>query len=363
MENKKARNKFLREIKDASVEFLLSYLPTMEIKPIKGEKDGVEYKLWDIDLSGFKIVSDHVSVDFDEQNMELLVTARKLSCQMRNLGWHYKQLKFPYFSGKGKADADMKDAVFCFRATIEFITKEEADKRKREIEEREKDRKRKLLEEKLKKQRKASFATAGKKFSLKLKKPKEEVKVEQEDKEDGKKVDQKKEVEAEAVEAPPPAKLTASEVDTKPTAGSEEKLILQVTLKDKKMEISELALCFDTGFFLQLERERERVKKQFRYMTRNSSGGGASTWFYNKVAAIFKESIRWYVEDHLNKSLDDYSSVILDMCNKYAQQYYLPLLNILKAAKKGMKESKMADKIAGKKVESEKKVETTTTSQ
>jgi hypothetical protein len=55
MENKLARAAFLREIKDASVEFLLSYLPTIKVQPIEGEQDGFEYKLWDIDLSGFKV--------------------------------------------------------------------------------------------------------------------------------------------------------------------------------------------------------------------------------------------------------------------------------------------------------------------
>ena len=39
-----------------------------------------------------------------------------------------------------------------------------------------------------------------------------------------------------------------------------------------------------------------------------------------QVASIFKESIRWYVEQHLNTALDDYSGLLVDIGNKYAQQ-------------------------------------------
>eukprot|EP00954_Amorphochlora_amoebiformis_P030150 1394224-Amorphochlora_amoeboformis.AAC.1 len=66
-----------------------------------------------------------------------------------------------------------------------------------------------------------------------------------------------------------------------------------------------------------------------------------TSWFYNKVASIFKDSIRSYVESHLNVSLDSYSMLILDLCNKYAQQYYHTLLQIVMAARKGAEDSKL----------------------
>uniref|UniRef100_A0A7S3YYC1 Uncharacterized protein n=2 Tax=Lotharella globosa TaxID=91324 RepID=A0A7S3YYC1_9EUKA len=299
VKNKRARDAFLREIKDASVEFMLSYLPTMQIGPIEGEKENTQYKLWDIDLSGFKILSEHVSVQFDDKKMQLQVIATQLSCKMKKLGWQYKQLKFPYLSGKGRADAVTTNAKFLFVVAIEFITKEEAARRKVEMELREKKRK----EEKLKRQPPKGFKTAGRTIKMVPEAKDEDVSKS-----------------SSAEQASAESNGDHQQETDKEQEGKKEDLILQVTLKEKKMVMRDLKLEFDTG-------------------------GGMSTWVYNKGASIFKESIRSYVEKHLNKSLDSYSSLILDLCNKYAQQYYLMLYNILIAAKKGAKKSKLSSKL------------------
>eukprot|EP00466_Bigelowiella_natans_P020106 jgi/Bigna1/86151/estExt_fgenesh1_pg.C_80189 len=325
MKDNIARNAFLTEIKDASVEFLLSYLPTMQVGPIEGEKDNVKYKLWDIDLSGFKILSEHVMVSFNEKTMELTVIATKLSCKMKRLGWQYKQQKFPYLSGKGLANAYTSNARFIFVVKIEFIKPEEADRRKKEIEKRDKQRE----EEAIAKKRSKGFTTAT--HSIIINKNKSPQRTNNntdetrsgERKKEERKGEEKKRVGTVVVDTA--ATTAAADINNdapqSPTQQSvittedKEKLILQVTLTKKKMVMTDLSLTFDTG-------------------------GGASTWFYNKVSAIFKESIRMYVEEHLNKSLESYSYLILDLCNKYAQQYYLTLLDIVKAAKKGALESK-----------------------
>ena len=39
-----------------------------------------------------------------------------------------------------------------------------------------------------------------------------------------------------------------------------------------------------------------------------------------QVASIFKESVRWYVEQHPNTALGDYGGLLVDIGNKYAQQ-------------------------------------------
>lgn len=324
MENKQTRDTFLAEIKDASVDFLLSYLPTLQVGIIDGVKDKIEYKLWDIDLSGFKVYSEHVAVAFDDQKMELLVTASKLSCQMKRLGWQYKQQNFPYLSGNGHADAFAADADFRFVVAIEFVTKEEAEKRKKEIEEREKKRAEKKRREEMQKNKMTPFKTAQTTLKLideKSEEGKEEMKT-----------DSKTGMTPESQDST--SEEASKREEKKGGEGFDEKLVLQVTLKEKKLKINELTLVFDTG-------------------------GGTSTWIYNKMASIFKESIRGYVESHINTALDDYSGILVDILNKYAQQYYPLLLHIVTAAKKGAekagkakKKGAPADSTKGKEIES-----------
>ena len=293
VQHKQTRDKFLREIKDASVEFLLSYLPTLKVGVIEGVKDNVKYKLWDIDLSGFKLVSEKVDVAFDEEALELKVTASNLSCKMQGLSWQYKQQTFPYMSGTGKADAFAADADFRFVLKIEFVTKDEAQRRRREILEREKKR----LDEKKKV---SAFQVAGRK--LRTDKLKRISPAGSDTKQIAGSSGSGQALDSDAKRKPgeQPAPITGEKTpgtkrgsgqsstervrpddegelsggvqrdegnergddEAQPSDEAERKgsdLVLQVSLKEKRMRISALDLTFDTG-------------------------GSLGTWFYNKVS-------------------------------------------------------------------------------
>ena len=50
-----ARQRLVDGMKDACLEFLLQYLPSMPIPPIDGEEDGLEYSISNLDLSRFRL--------------------------------------------------------------------------------------------------------------------------------------------------------------------------------------------------------------------------------------------------------------------------------------------------------------------
>ena len=56
------RQKLVNQVKDSALEFLLQYLPSIQVPPIQGEKDNVEYTISNIDLGGFKIKKEGVDV-------------------------------------------------------------------------------------------------------------------------------------------------------------------------------------------------------------------------------------------------------------------------------------------------------------
>ena len=256
----------------------------------------MKYKLWDIGLSGFKLVSEKVDVAFDEEALELKVTASNLSCKMPGLSWQYQQQAFPYYmSGTGNADAFAADADFKFVLKIEFVTNEEAQRRRMEILEREKKR----LDEKKKV---SAFQVAGRKLrrtdKLKRISPagSDTKQVAAGSSGSGQALDS----DAKRKPGEQPAPITGEKTpgtkrgsgqsstervrpdeegelsggvqrdegnergddEAQPSDEAERKgsdLVLQVSLKEKRMRISALDLTFDTG-------------------------GSLGTWFYNKVS-------------------------------------------------------------------------------
>ena len=119
MSDDKARQQFINSVKDKALEFLMAYLPTAKVPPIEGEKDGVEYTLSNIDLSGFKVQSKDVEVAINEQD-GLSIWAINISCVMSGLEFTYKKNTFPKLSGAGKAEALASGVKFHIRLDLEL---------------------------------------------------------------------------------------------------------------------------------------------------------------------------------------------------------------------------------------------------
>ncbi len=99
----KARQDLVTKVKDAALEFLLSYLPEVKVPPLKEDTVKASYSLANIDLSGFKLKSQDVDVILTDSGV--IITAKNISCTMRNLQWTYKANKFPYVGSDGEANA------------------------------------------------------------------------------------------------------------------------------------------------------------------------------------------------------------------------------------------------------------------
>jgi len=117
--DEKSRQMFINKVKDSALEFLMAYLPTAKVPPVEGEKDGVEYKLSGIDLSGFKVLSEDVEVAINEED-GLGIWARNISCTMKSLEFTYNKKTFPKVSGEGKAEAIASGVKFMMRLELEL---------------------------------------------------------------------------------------------------------------------------------------------------------------------------------------------------------------------------------------------------
>jgi len=151
-----ARQRLVDGMKNACLEFLLQYLPSLPIPPIEGEEDGLEYAVSNMDLSRFKLKKEDVEVKLGDlaglskaalsnnkttteledtkqakapaaaataattstpqpdvkvtteetpDSTILTVTASNISAEFIKLHWSYKQKYFPYLEGGGSCDA------------------------------------------------------------------------------------------------------------------------------------------------------------------------------------------------------------------------------------------------------------------
>ena len=107
-----ARNKMLNSTKDKVLGFLLDHIPNMSIPDIQGVKDDVQFAITKLDLSGFKLRKEDVSVTLGRSvNEEFLsCEAKNISAAFNNVRWKFQQLYFPYLSGTGIADAAAQNA-------------------------------------------------------------------------------------------------------------------------------------------------------------------------------------------------------------------------------------------------------------
>jgi hypothetical protein len=111
MADKEARQRLADSIKDAVLDFLLEYLPSMPIPMIEGEGDGLLYTISHLSFSQLKIRKEDVKVtiyhDDDALPPKLTVTATNMSSMFRGLMWSYKQTYFPYMEAGGACNADV----------------------------------------------------------------------------------------------------------------------------------------------------------------------------------------------------------------------------------------------------------------
>ena len=117
--DERSRQVFINKVKDQALDFLMAYLPTAKVPPIEGEKEGVEYKLQNIDLSGFKVHSKDVEVAINEED-GLSIWAINISCAMNGLEFFYNKKTFPKMSGDGKAEAVASGVKFHMRLDLEL---------------------------------------------------------------------------------------------------------------------------------------------------------------------------------------------------------------------------------------------------
>lgn len=113
------RQQLANQIKDAAVEWLLSYLPTIQVGVVAGEVEGLQYQLDNVDLSHFKLDPSLVTVTLHDNGIE--IQAKGMSCLMNQLKWSYKQIRFPYAYGEGEADSEVRDVVFSAMLVIQGL--------------------------------------------------------------------------------------------------------------------------------------------------------------------------------------------------------------------------------------------------
>lgn len=110
--NADARNRIINNTKDQILEFLLENLPSMSVPDIQGVKDDVQFAVTGLDMSGFKLRKEDVTVVLATSlNDEFLTcTATGIMAKFAKVRWRYQQLYFPYLSGGGLADASAVNA-------------------------------------------------------------------------------------------------------------------------------------------------------------------------------------------------------------------------------------------------------------
>jgi len=112
--DEKARTKLIDAVKDNVLDFLVSYIPTINISSLEGVYDNTEYSISGLDLSGFKFRKEKVDVQFDDNLVSgkdvLHFEASDITAKFKGIQWKYKRLSFPQLSGNGSADAFVENA-------------------------------------------------------------------------------------------------------------------------------------------------------------------------------------------------------------------------------------------------------------
>jgi len=83
-----SREQFFVSIKNAALAYLMEYLPKVKVPNIVDTKDGVDYELSDIKISGFRVPADDVSL-IVVRNSELHLRAKNIVFDVKGIKWTY----------------------------------------------------------------------------------------------------------------------------------------------------------------------------------------------------------------------------------------------------------------------------------
>eukprot|EP00938_MAST-03A_sp_MAST-3A-sp1_P005237 g5237.t1 len=97
------REQFFVNIKNTALAYLMEYLPKVKVPKIVDTKDGVDYELSNIKISGFRVPADDVSL-IVVRNSELHLRAKNIVFDVKGIKWTYAQQSFPYLNGEGVVD-------------------------------------------------------------------------------------------------------------------------------------------------------------------------------------------------------------------------------------------------------------------
>eukprot|EP00472_Partenskyella_glossopodia_P002911 CAMPEP_0197522224 /NCGR_PEP_ID=MMETSP1318-20131121/7401_1 /TAXON_ID=552666 /ORGANISM="Partenskyella glossopodia, Strain RCC365" /LENGTH=1086 /DNA_ID=CAMNT_0043074525 /DNA_START=219 /DNA_END=3479 /DNA_ORIENTATION=+ len=93
-------------------DFLGEYLPSIQFGPIEGISENKEwwYRITRLSLAGLRMRRESVSSHFVGQSVG--VNIWDLDCDIKNLGWEFRQCRFPYVTAQGTASSIMKGGSF-----------------------------------------------------------------------------------------------------------------------------------------------------------------------------------------------------------------------------------------------------------
>ena len=178
-----ARRNMVAGATDSALEFLLKFLPSVEIPKLEGVKDGTMYSIADISLDGFKLQKEDIDVQIagisanayaekkrasasstgdslrsssespssispssspsgestpqppqspaelpDVKSNELLVIrVDNIQAQLEGIKWSFEQTYFPHMNGEGMADASVGNAHLLLKFELRKKKKKKAD--------------------------------------------------------------------------------------------------------------------------------------------------------------------------------------------------------------------------------------------
>ncbi len=107
------RGELINSMLDSAVDVVMGLLPKIHIENLEGESSGFHYAVGNIDLGGFKVRKEKVTlkINFETATAENLLNgfelvsfhAAGMSCILEKLSFSFEQQSFPYLNGEGSA--------------------------------------------------------------------------------------------------------------------------------------------------------------------------------------------------------------------------------------------------------------------
>jgi len=119
-DDQEERLNFKDMVKEETLLFLISLLPTISVDPVTGVRDEVAYEIGNLTLERFEIDKKSVQLKFlgvpavARGDTFFQVTVKDIHARLKDIEWAFKQEYFPYMSGNGVADALLQDCTIQF---------------------------------------------------------------------------------------------------------------------------------------------------------------------------------------------------------------------------------------------------------